>query len=49
MELVKMKEQGARITIKVLKDMLSECKLKTSGKKDELVERLYSHIGLDII
>jgi len=49
MELVKMKEQGIRITIKVLKDMLSECKLKTSGKKDELVERLYSHIGLDII
>jgi hypothetical protein len=42
----KLKQDGVKITIKVLKDFLQRADLKVSGKRDELQLRLEQHFGI---
>lgn len=44
----KMKENKEKFTIKNIKSLLEELNLKTSGKKEELLDRLMSHLNITI-
>lgn len=43
--ITELKKLGNKITVVLLKEYLKECGLKTSGKKDELLQRLNEHLN----
>jgi hypothetical protein len=46
-KILKMKENNEKFTIKTIKPLLEELNLKTSGKKEELLNRLMSYLNLN--